>query len=313
MTPPFLEKNNKHKSGSRSGSRSQLKSVTKSNSPRKRISADTSAPTPSKSLIRRLTQFITLILLLSLGIGTLLYIKRDQWGISAYLKNYLSQEIQPKPGPKPIPDPEKYAALTAQIIAERDKLKTRYLNAATRAEQTQIIDEASVLLENTLPEMMRCWLGHPWDFHGTATTPGEGKIACGYFITVIMRDAGFNINRIKVAQQPSQNIIRTFVNDRSAFEVKTNTPYQDYVNHITKNYEGIHIVGLDKHVAFIVIKDQEMRFIHSGGLQYCVVDEDKTNAHALEHSNYRVISNISRNPQVLKMWILNEGFPTVGQ
>jgi hypothetical protein len=243
--------------------------------------------------------------------GITSYKNRDQWGITAFLNHYSTKNSEPERKPQYIPDPEKYATLRAQLIAQRDKLKARYLVADTRAEQAQIIDEASVLLENILPEMMRCWRGHPWDYNGTATIPGEGKIACGYFVSVVMRDAGFDINRIKVAQQPSQNIIRTFVNDRTAYEVKSNTPYQDYVSHITNNYEGIHIVGLDKHVAFIVIKDKEMRFIHSGGLHLCVVDEDKNDAYALEHSNYRVISNISRNPIVLKKWILNEAFPTV--
>lgn len=144
-----------------------------------------------------------------------------------------------------------------------------------------------------------------------ATIPGEGKIACGYFVSVIMRDAGFKINRIRVAQQPSQNIIRTFVDDKEFYEVKTNTPYPEYVDDINQKYEGIHIVGLDKHVAFIVIKDGEMRFIHSGGLKRCVVDEGRDEAHALEHSNYRVISNISRNRTVLKKWILGRSFDTV--
>lgn len=160
--------------------------------------------------------------------------------------------------------------------------------------------------------MMRCWLGHPWDFNGTATIPGEGKIACGYFVSVIMRDAGFKINRIRVAQQPSQNIIRTFVNTSQHFEVKSNTPYNQYVNDISNKSDGIHIVGLDNHVAFIVIKDRQMRFIHSGGLLRRVVDEAPDQAYALEHSNYRVISNISRNPNVIKKWILGETFPTGG-
>lgn len=159
--------------------------------------------------------------------------------------------------------------------------------------------------------MMRCWLGHPWDFNGVATVPGEGKIACGYFITTIMRDAGFKIDRVRLAQQASQNIIRTFVEDRELYEIKTNTPYAKYVEDISKKYEGIHIVGLDKHVAFIVIKDGEMRFIHSGGRLKRVVDEGKDDANSLQKSNYRVISNISRNENVIKKWILGETFVTV--
>lgn len=126
-----------------------------------------------------------------------------------------------------------------------------------------------------------------------------------------MRDAGFKIDRIRVAQQASQNIIRTFVESKEFYEVKTNTPYTKYVDDISKKYEGIHIVGLDKHVAFIVIKNGEMRFIHSGGLLKRVVDEGRNDAYSLEKSNYRVISNISRNRNVIKKWILGEAFVTV--
>ncbi|MEZ7955678.1 MAG: hypothetical protein QMC23_03345 [Rubritalea sp.] len=301
MSLPFLDKKTKTKSKPRSKSNKS----SQSNSSRRRIQAGTSSPS-SPSLISLLTKYTSIILILLLGTGALLYIKRDQWGISALFQKYLTQENKPKP------DPAKYASLIAQLNADRSQLKNRYLSAETRTIQQQIISEASTLLEDRLPPMMRCWLGHPWDFNGIATIPGEGEIACGYFVSTIMRDAGFKINRIRVAQQPSQNIIRTFVDNQEFYEIKTNTPYQKYVDDITKNYQGIQIVGLDKHVAFIVIKDGQMRFIHSGGLQKCVVDEGRSEAHSLENSNYRVISNISRNRNAIKKWILGKPFSTGG-
>ena len=237
------------------------------------------------------------------GTGVLLYLKRDDWAINTLFNNN-SEETTP------VPDPAKYTLLTTQLEQNRAELRMRYLRAETNLERQNIITEASSLIEDRLPAMMRCWLGHPWDFNGTATVPGEGKIACGYFVTTIMRDAGFKINRVRVAQQPSQNIIRTFVEDREFYEIKTNTPYLKYLDHINAKYEGIHIVGLDKHVAFIVIKDGEMRFIHSKGYA-CVVDEAQQEASALKNSNYRVISNISRNKNVIKKWILGKTFVTV--
>jgi len=128
-----------------------------------------------------------------------------------------------------------------------------------------------------------------------------------------MRDAGFDINRIRVAQQPSQNIIKTFVDHKANYEVKVGTPYPNYVDHLIANYEGIQIVGLDTHVAFVVIQNGELRYIHaSAGPDKCVVDENKDSATSLRHSNYRVISNISRNADVIKRWILGDSFPTGG-
>ncbi len=268
--------------------------------------ANTESAANKPGLFPSLIKFTSIILILALCTATLLYLKRDQWGISAMVENFLTDEAEP------VPDPAQYAVLTSELEANRKLLNMRYLRATTETQRSEILAEARDLLEENLPAMMRCWLGHPWDFNGTATIPGEGKIACGYFVSTIMRDAGFKINRIRVAQQPSQNIIRTFVDHSENYEIKTNTPYTNYVDHINKKYEGIHIIGLDKHVAFIVIKDGKMRFIHSGGLKRQVVDEDRTNAYSLEHSNYRVISNISRNRNVLRKWILGEAFQTGG-
>ena len=246
----------------------------------------------------------TLILSLFVG-GVVLYIQRHDWG--------LTQAFESSEPAKPKPNPEKYTALIAELKSQREQLKQEYLNAASASQQQEILGHASYLLEETLPQMMRCWLGHPYDFNGTATVPGEGKIACGYFVSVIMRDAGFDINRIRVAQQPSQNIIRTFVDHKVNYEIKVGIPYPDYVDHIMNKYEGIQIVGLDTHVAFVVIQNGEMRYIHaSAGSDRCVVDEDKENASSLKHSNYRVISNISRNSDVIKRWILGDSFPTGG-
>ena len=294
MKPSFLDK------------KSKTKSRPRSNSSRRRVHADTASPPPSPGLISLVIKFTSIILVLILGTGTLLYIKRDQWGINTLFKNNQAQETKAKP------DPARYASLISELSANRKLFKTLYIGASTDIERQQIITQASALLEESLPPMMRCWLGHPWAYEGIATIPGEGKIACGYFVSTIMRDAGFKINRIRVAQQASQNIIRTFVDNSKSYEVRTNTPYDEYVDDISKKYEGIHIVGLDMHVAFIVIKDGEMRFIHSGGLQKCVVDEGRNEAYSLKNSNYRVISNISRNNNAVKKWILGEPFNTGG-
>ena len=232
--------------------------------------------------------------------------KRDEWNLSKFFDT--------KPlVTKPKPDPEKYAVIREQLEAQRLSLKSQYLSATTNNQKQQILNQGSALLEDTLPRMMRCWLGHAYDFHGTATVPGEGKIACGYYVSTIMKHAGFKINRIKVAQQPSQNIIRTFVDHKGNYEIKVSTAYPKYIEDITTKYEGINIVGLDTHVAFIVIKDGEMRYIHSsGGSARSVVDQGINNAHSLKKSNYRVISNLSRNPDVIQKWILGVPFSTGG-
>ena len=321
MKPSFIQ----HAKTSKSSSKSQTPRAKKQ---KQASNADSYVPPPRARALRSKKQkdaeieeeeefdqepgfFASLIkytIVLSLFLGAVvLYIQRDDWGITSALSSQTSDD-------KPKPTPEKYAALIDQLDSQRQQLKQDYLNAPTADKKHEVLGHASYVLEETLPQMMRCWLGHPYDFNGTATIPGEEKkIACGYFVSVIMRDAGFDINRIRVAQQPSQNIIRTFVDHKSNYEVKVGTPYPEYVDYLVENYEGIQIVGLDTHVAFIVIRDGEMRYIHAtAGSDRCVVDEGRDNAASLMYSNYRVISNISRNADVIRRWLLNETFPTGG-
>jgi hypothetical protein len=182
--------------------------------------------------------------------------------------------------------------------------------ATTAREKKAVIDQARALLEHSLPEMMRCWLGTPWDFNGTATTPGEGKIACGYFVTTVLEAAGFRIERSQLAQQASQQILRTFL-PMEDLRIRVGIPYKTFRFETTRGRPGIYLMGLDTHVGFLVVKDQEFRFIHSSGSQpWCVVDEPSELALVLERSNYRVLGNISANDEVIRRWLMEEKFPT---
>jgi hypothetical protein len=212
---------------------------------------------------------------------------------------------------KESPNPERYQELLADLSAKQKTLSTRYTRARTAREFSSVISESRRTLEDTLPEMMRCWLGTPWDFNGTCQTPGSGKIACGYFVSTILRDAGFEVERFRLAQQPSQNIIATFL-PREEMHIRAGQPYADFLDQSIARGPGLRIVGLDNHVAFLVIPTSgEPRFIHSsGGAPKCVVDEDRENAHALMNSNYRVIGNLTRNDEVIHRWLTGQKWPT---
>ena len=151
--------------------------------------------------------------------------------------------------------------------------------------------------------MMRCWLGTPWDFHGTAAKPGAGKIACGYFVSTVLRDAGFDLNRYTLAQQPSGNILKTFV-PKSSCHLTSNKPYNEFVSELETFDPGIYIVGLDTHVAFIVKTPKDFRFIHSSGSHpYCVVDESRDEARVLKRSKWRILGNGTAQPKALRLWL----------
>lgn len=303
MKPPQL--NSKRRSSSRRGKpkarRSQVRAKSKGKSKVKgkvRVRAKAEEEEKSSSFG---CYFFILILLA--GLGYYAYQNKDEWDLSEYLKP--KEEVK-----KFTPDPVTYEHLKAHLASERELLREKFVNARTADEQNEVINEACGLLELTMPKLMRCWLGHPWDFNGTATVPGTGKIACGYYVSVIMRDAGFKVERFKLARQPSQRIIKTFLPERKDLWINGGMPYDEYVGKVESKYEGINIVGLDKHVAFVVVQDGEMRFIHSGGLLRQVVDEAKPDAYSLKVSNYRVIGNLTRNHDMLQKWILGDPFTT---
>jgi len=104
-----------------------------------------------------------------------------------------------------VPDPERYQELKSELSEKRRKLSIRYQKAHTAREISAVHREARETLESALPKMMRCWLGTPWDFNGTATTPGSGKIACGYYVSTIMQDVGFKVRRVLANQHAARS------------------------------------------------------------------------------------------------------------
>lgn len=207
---------------------------------------------------------------------------------------------------QPKPDPRTYAVLVSELERWRAELSTRHRVARTDAERAAVEHDARVLLESVLPRMMRCWLGTPWDFNGTAARPGEGKIACGYYVATVLMDAGFNVNRYQLAQQSSQGIMRSFL-EKDSCSLSIGMPYGDFVNQMSRAEPGIYLVGLDTHVAFLVVGGDGFRFIHSSGARpWCVVDECGDDADVLRRSKWRMTGNLTADRQVLRRWLMSE-------
>jgi len=204
---------------------------------------------------------------------------------------------------KPVPDPEKYKILTKDLERWRADLAKRHAKAGNAKERAVVEADARVILERALPAMMRCWLGTRWDFNGTAKGPGQGKIACGYFVATVLKDAGFKLDRYQLARQPAQNILRSFVPKKSC-ELSVDEDYQQFAAKVGKREPGVYVIGLDTHVAFIVVRDGGFRFIHSSGSRpWCVVDESPDEAGVLQRSSWRMLGNLTAEPAVIRHWL----------
>lgn len=233
------------------------------------------------------------------------------WWFRAPLMEW-TQNVRTAVVPKPKPDAQRYAVLVSELQRWRADLAKRLKQAKTPAERSGVEQDARVLLETTLPEMMRCWLGTPWDFNGTAARPGGGKIACGYFVSTVLMDAGFKVDRYQLARQPSGNILRSFL-DKPGCRLTVDQPYDQFASSVAAAEPGIYLLGLDTHVGFLVVKAGDYRMLHSSGCEpWCVVDEDRDHAWALRKSSWRMIGNLTADRGVIRRWLNAEKIVVAG-
>ena len=178
---------------------------------------------------------------------------------------------------------------------------------ASANEKKIILNKVRTHLESELSQnIFPAWYGTPWDFNGISKTPGEGKIACGYFVSTYLVHVGFKVNRIRLAQQPSQRIIRTFM-ERSAMDISSKRSLPDLKKQLINSGDGIYIVGLDTHTGFVTVKDEAITFVHSSYYKTpkrCVVAEPYDSKNPLADYKYRVFGKLFHDDMLIK-W-LNE-------
>lgn len=233
--------------------------------------------------------------------------------IEAVFRYAFHDELTEIVEPPPVPDSEMYETLKTSLADWRERLAADYSAARGEAARLEVLADARVVLEHILPGMMLCWLGTPWDFDGIAGGPGEDGIACGYFVSTVLRDAGFRVHRYHLAQQPSGNILRTFL-PRVSCKLTVGMDYDVFADTLEQADPGIYIVGLDTHVGFIVVREGGFRFIHSSGSRpWAVVDESRAEASVLANSNWRMLGHLTADNEVLRKWLAGTGFPVHGR
>lgn len=165
------------------------------------------------------------------------------------------------------------------------------------AETKKIGDYFFSLLNNDIPQY---WTGTIWDFNGTTRIPQQGSIACGYFVTNTLSDLGFNIQRIKLAQVVSSEMIKTLcVNVKTISGFKQ---FQEYMN--AQPAKSVFIVGLDFHTGYIIKDEKESYFLHSNYIQKKGVTEERIDdSKALANSKVYVVGSLTQNKKLLEDWV----------
>lgn len=145
------------------------------------------------------------------------------------------------------------------------------------------------------------WIGTPWDYNGITQVPGKGKIACGYFVTTILRDAGVNINRVKMAQCASETMINSLTKNKVNFSSQT---FTNFIKQVKSKGKGIAIIGLDNHTGFLYNDGLELWFIHSSIVGTRAVTKEKASeSSVLYYSKYKVVGFISQDAVFIRRWL----------
>jgi hypothetical protein len=201
-----------------------------------------------------------------------------------------------------------YAELKKEILKKRDLFKDAYGKAKNnKQKQDSIIAEAQRHLLTVSGDFFKAWYNTPWTFHGHSQMPREGSIACGYFITTTLQDMGFNIPRIKWAQQTSEYLTKKISTDIKRFYKR---PMGEVIEDIKSRGEGLYVVGLDSHVGYIYYHNGSMNFVHANYYRpkTGVMSEPLTGRTPLNDSKYKIIGKIF-DKEMVGNWILNASYP----
>lgn len=214
------------------------------------------------------------------------------------------------PTPSPV-DARDYSTLRRKLDHERTALWTAYRRAKTVSERETILNRArESMVSSVHRDVFPNWYGTQWDFYGTTETPGKGQIACGYFVTTVLRDVGLKVERNRLAQQASENIILSLTNNSHTKRFRQ-VPINTFVDSIRRWGTGLYVVGLDNHVGFILNDSGDVYFIHSSYADpFSVVKERASESSILSASRYRVLGNLSEDDELILKWLEGDRFVT---
>jgi hypothetical protein len=227
---------------------------------------------------KKLRIFLVLVLIIGIGIASYIFI-----------------ETKKSEGHKvPLLDNRLYKAEIDTIAFIRKQLKKGNADLKTLKQNFEMLISTKVF---------PYWYGTEWDFNGTTETPNKGKIACGYFVTTTLRDMGVPINRVKMAQCASEEMITSLAGKKNVHRF-SNVPAIEFEKKMLKLGTGIYVIGLDNHTGFIHITGKGNFFIHaSGWFPFKVVKNDVASSSILNNSKYKVVGKISGDEAFLRKWV----------
>lgn len=184
--------------------------------------------------------------------------------------------------------------ISQPAVFECDYIKCKTMSKSLYKEYINNPDPSKKqrLINNIRDSLFVCWYGTPWDFYGTTEEPNKGKIACGYFVTTLLRDISVPVKRIKHAQCASEEMIKA-VCKKNSINRYSNENNSTFVDAVIAAGTGLYIVGLDFHTGFVLNDGQEVYFIHANySGKKVVMSEFAKQSSVLATSKYKVIGKV---------------------
>lgn len=181
-----------------------------------------------------------------------------------------------------------YKQLLVRIEHRRQKLRRRYLHARSKRQREKIRAQARRFVLDTIERrIFPAWLGTPWgmDRNSTATRPHQRgmTVACSYFITSVLQNAGLRLDsRYRFGQAPALYIQRSLAPKRADLQRYFSIPDARLAANIARHGDGLYIIGLVNHVGFVVVRHGKVRLVHSGYVPHAdVIDEPLVGAQVI--------------------------------
>ena len=180
------------------------------------------------------------------------------------------------------------------IASERARFAAEWRAATTPGERAVVRDRASVFLANAvIDRLLPPWMGMSWGMgrDSTATRPHqEGKsISCSYFVGAVLQGAGFQLrDRFRLGQAAALIIQKSLVGGAGKVHRFLSIPPAELRAKLAVLDDGLYVIGLDVHVGLVVVRGDEVRFVHASYTdQQVVTDEPLAAAVAIARSQPR--------------------------
>lgn len=203
-----------------------------------------------------------------------------------------------------------YQDLKERIQEKQNLFRTEYPTVDQSLKEGLVALARDYIAVTLCDSIWSHWYGTSWDFYGTTETPQKGNIACGYFVTTTLKHAGYNIDRVTLAQQAASVIITTLCG-KGKTKIIGNNNTNALIKYLETQSDGVFICGLDNHVGFIEKVGGKIYFVHSSGLtnQLKVMKEELSESMAIQYSNAYYVGDLLGNKETLLKWINGEKIP----